>query len=155
MASSTPIRTHPPAEPAVAQTAKSIVPRLQTEDRTCLIATLGTEPQVVTLALQALTDRGEAVHEVVVLHTAPREPRIGAAIARLDAAFAGEPRLAAWRGHYRRVTVEGQAGPVADMLVEEDFGAVLAALYRLVRDRKQAAFRVHLNVSGGRKLMSL
>jgi CRISPR-associated protein Csx14 len=110
---------------------------------------------VVTLALQALTDRGETVHEVVVLHTAPREPRIGTAIARLDAAFAGDPRLAAWRGRYRRITVEGQAGPVADMLEEEDFGAVLAALYRLVRDRKQAAYRVHLNVSGGRKLMSL
>ena len=110
---------------------------------------------MVTLALQALLSQGEAVGEVVVVHTGPREPRIAEAVRRLDAAFGEDERLTPWRGHYRRTVILGQAGPVADMLAEEDFGATLAALYRLVRDTKQAGYRIHLNVSGGRKLMSL
>jgi len=127
-----------------------------TTDRpVCLIATLGTEPQVVTLALQALAAQGETIREVAVIHTAPREPRIGEALRRLDDAFAGDPRLAAWRGRYRRMVILGEAGPVSDMLAEEDFGATLRALYQVVRNYKTAGYRVHLNVSGGRKLMAL
>jgi len=121
----------------------------------CLIATLGTEPQVVTLALQALVDRGEPIHEVVVVHTASHEPRIADAVRRLDTAFVEDRRLMPWQGHYRRIFIRGQTGPVDDMLAEEDFGATLAVLYRLVRDTKQAGCRIHLNVSGGRKLMTL
>jgi CRISPR-associated protein Csx14 len=120
-----------------------------------LIATLGTEAQVVTLALQALIRQGEAIREVAVVHTAPREPRIAEAIRRLDTAFTEDERLAPWRHSYRRSVILGQDGPVNDMLVEEDFGATLAALYRLVRDYKQAGYRIHLNVAGGRKLMAL
>ena len=121
----------------------------------CLIATLGTEPQVATLALQALVATGETIREVAVVHTAPREPRIAEAIRRLDDAFARDPRLAAWHGCYRRVVILGEAGPVPDMLVEEDFAATLRALYQVVRNYKAAGHRVHLNVSGGRKLMAL
>jgi len=121
----------------------------------CLIATLGTEPQVVTLTLQALAAQSELIREIAVIHTAPREPRIGEAIRRLDDAFASDPRLAAWRGGYRRVVILGEAGPVSDMLAEEDFGATLRALYQAARNYKAAGYRVHLNVSGGRKLMAL
>jgi CRISPR-associated protein Csx14 len=120
-----------------------------------LVATLGTEPQVVTLALQALEAAGQAVERVVVIHTAPGEPRIAGAIAVLDQAFATESRLAAWRGRLRLVEIAGAAGPLPDMLAEEDFGATLAVLYREVRDLKQAGRRVHLNLAGGRKVMSL
>ena len=41
------------------------------------------------------------------------------------------------------------------MLEEEDFGATLRALYTVVRDTKASGYRVHLNLSGGRKLMAL
>ncbi len=121
----------------------------------CLVATLGTEPQVVTLSLQALSAAGTIVHEVVVIHTAAREPRIAGAIRTLDAAFATDERLASWRNHYHRTVILGGAGPVADMLEEEDFGATLRALYQVVRNYKQAGYTVHLNISGGRKIMAL
>jgi CRISPR-associated protein Csx14 len=121
----------------------------------CLIATLGTEPQVVTLALQALLNQGEAVGEVAVGHIGLREPRIAEAARRLDTAFGEDERLTTWRGHYRRTVILEQAGPVDNVLAEEDFGATPAALCRLVRDTKKAGYRIHLNVSGGGKLMSL
>jgi len=36
------------------------------------------------------------------------------------------------RGRLRLVEIAGAAGPLPDMLAEEDFGAVLAVLYRAV-----------------------
>jgi CRISPR-associated protein Csx14 len=119
------------------------------------IATLGTEPQVVTLALQSLVALAEPIAEVVVVHTAPHDPRIIEAVAVLERAFASEERLAQWRGRLRLVEIAGAAGPLPDMVAEEDFGTVLAALYKEVRDSKQAGSRVHLNLAGGRKVMSL
>ena len=121
----------------------------------CLVATLGTEPQVITLALQALEHTGETIERILVIHTAPREPRIAEAIRVLDSAFAPGGALAARQRLYRRAEIVGPAGPVPDVLAVEDFGATLALLYREVRDLKQAGWRVHLNVAGGRKVMSL
>jgi len=122
-----------------------------------LIATLGTEPQVVTLALQALVQRGDAPARVLVVHTAPsplRAPAIAEAVRTLDAAFAEDARLEKWRPAYERIVIVGRHGPVTDTLGEEDFAAALAVLYRTVRDAKAAGHRVHLNLSGGRKLIS-
>ncbi len=121
----------------------------------CLIATLGTEPQVVTLALQALASMGEGVRDVIVVHTAALDARIAGAVQALDTAFATDGRLATWRAGYCRLVIRGQSGPVPDLLEEEDFGATLNTLYRAVRGRKQAGQAVHLSLSGGRKLMAL
>jgi CRISPR-associated protein Csx14 len=51
-----------------------------------LIATLGSEPQVVTLALDLLEQAGQVISEVIVLHTAGKAMR--AAMARLREEFA-------------------------------------------------------------------
>ena len=40
------------------------------------LATLGSEPQVVTLALQLLAQKGVEIAEARVIHTAPRSPAI-------------------------------------------------------------------------------
>ena len=119
-----------------------------------MIATLGTEPQVVTLALLELERQGDAVDEVVVVHTTGRrDERIEMAIADLDRAFAKEPRLARYR--YRRALLEGDGRPLEDIAIEADVQVVFRTLYRLVHDYKRRGYRVHLNVAGGRKPMSI
>jgi CRISPR-associated protein Csx14 len=123
--------------------------------RAFLVATLGTEPQVVTLTLQALVVLNQAVSDVVVIHTAAADARIAAAVRTLDETFLSDDRLAPWAGHYRRAGISGPGGPVADMLDAEDFGTTLAALYSTVRNCKADGGRVHLNLTGGRKLMAL
>ncbi|HID06265.1 MAG TPA: hypothetical protein EYP10_03865, partial [Armatimonadetes bacterium] len=45
------------------------MPRGKTRWREVLIATLGTEPQVVTLVLDELLKRKHGIHRVVVVHT--------------------------------------------------------------------------------------
>ncbi len=94
----------------------------------CLVCTLGTEAQVVTLALEALTRRGEQVDEVVVVHTAGQDDRIAEAVRRLDEVFAHEPRLAPWRDGYRRRMIQSPSGPVVDLAGAEAVSATLTSL---------------------------
>lgn len=78
-----------------------------------LVSTLGTEPQVVTLALAELERLGESIAEVTVVHTHPRgDERIHAAITKLEQAFATEPAFQNYR--LRKVELQGDGQPLAD-----------------------------------------
>ena len=118
-----------------------------------LIATLGSEAQVVTLVLDFLRERGEPVERVIVVHTAPREPPIAEALARAQAEFAN--------GYYpppielHTIQIESADGPLADVDTAEGAQATFTAIYRAVRAEKLAGRRVHLSVAGGRKTMSV
>jgi len=119
----------------------------QEERREVVVATLGSEPQVVTIALDLLRERGHRPEEVVVVHTVGDVVR--PALARLAEEFAsGEVA-------YRPVPIEGPSGPVADIVTEEDATALLRTLYREVRALKRAGCRVHLSIAGGRKPMAV
>jgi CRISPR-associated protein Csx14 len=113
-----------------------------------LIATLGTEPQVVTLALDLLQTKGYPIAEVIVVHTVGKV--VQPALSRLAEEFA---RPAA--GVYRPVPVEGQDGPIEDIVTEADTAALLRTLYRVVLAEKRAGRLVHLSIAGGRKPMAV
>jgi len=116
-----------------------------------VVATLGTEPQVVTLALDLLLGRGHCIGEVVVVHTHPAV--VGEGLARLK----GE------EGHYQalRPPIRFRYVPVCDdrrypqdIVSEEDAALLLRVLYRVVADLKRRGCRVHMCIAGGRKVMA-
>lgn len=122
--------------------------------RHVLVATLGTQPQVVTLAVDLLAkDEGVVVDEVHVIHTAAEGP-VGDALERLRAEFPDNC-------HYRNrrcsfnpapiVTPEGR--PVRDIRTEDDANSAFQTIYRVVLEQKQARKRVHLSIAGGRNSM--
>jgi CRISPR-associated protein Csx14 len=113
-----------------------------------LIATLGSEPQVVTLVLDLLQEKGYPITEVIVVHTVGQA--VQPALARLAEEFA---RLTHYR--YRPTPVESESWPIADILTEADTAGVLRTLYRLVLAEKRAGRRVHLSIAGGRKPMAV
>lgn len=115
-----------------------------------LIATLGVEPQVVTIALDRLLAEGYPIAEVVVVCTA--SPGVRAALAELEAEFA----TGAYPGLVLRaapVTAEG--APVEDFRTTDELRALLGTLYREVRGARDSGHTVHLLVSGGRKVMGI
>lgn len=116
--------------------------------RQVLIATLGTEPQVVTLALDLLLAKGYAIDEVIVVHTVGEAVR--PALAALGRQFAQPGAYG-----YRPVLVKGDNGPVADIVTESDTAALLRTLYRVVLAEKRAGRLVHLSIAGGRKPMAV
>jgi CRISPR-associated protein Csx14 len=113
-----------------------------------LIATLGTEPQVVTLALDLLQAKGYLISEVIVVHTMGEI--VQPALKRLAEEFAN-----LGIGVYKPVPVEGQEGPIEDIVREADTGALLRTLYRVVLAEKRAGRLVHLSIAGGRKPMAV
>ncbi len=117
-----------------------------------LIATLGTEPQVVTAALDLLTQKGEQIARVIVVHTyAPQTP-IQAAVETLQAAFNETPGnlplnlipICDERGH-----------PFQDVETPQAAEAAFRTLYNQVRLTKLNGERVHLSIAGGRKTMTI
>lgn len=115
-----------------------------------LVATLSTEPQGVTWLLDWLLAEGYPIGEVAVIHTSGEVIR--PAVQRLDDEFASGVYPAI---RYRRIPIIGPRGPVADILTEEDAGALLRALYRTLQAARQAGLTIHLSVTGGRKTMAI
>ncbi|MCS6859780.1 MAG: CRISPR-associated ring nuclease [Abditibacteriales bacterium] len=120
-----------------------------------LIATLGSEPQVITLALDCLRARGHDIGEVVVVHTAPTQEPIRTSFAKLKAEL---PHYKSLRPPvaFHFVPIKHKDGTCpADITTEQDAGAVFSVLYREVLNAKRHGRRVHLSVAGGRKVMSV
>jgi len=118
-----------------------------------LIATLGSEPQVVTLTLDLLLARDAALCEVVVVHTAAAQEPIAAALRTLAQEWGVHAAYA--RLGFRRVEICAEGGPVADVDTESGAAATFRALYGAVVQAKRQNRRVHLSISGGRKTMSV
>jgi CRISPR-associated protein Csx14 len=115
-----------------------------------LVATLGVEPQVVTITLDRLLAAGRTIGEVAVVHTL--DAGVREALAVVAAEFG--------RGFYpgvrlRAVPVTGARGAVTDFHGEECLRALLGTLYGEVRRARQQGVTVHLGVSGGRKVMGI
>jgi CRISPR-associated protein Csx14 len=115
-----------------------------------LIATLGHEPQVVTLVLDELLRRRRPIGDVIVIHTASPQVLDGVAKIREEfrRAYYGQVNL-------RWTPVEDANGPLEDIRTESDVRCLLSTLYRTVRDAKLAHRTVHLSIAGGRKVMAV
>lgn len=124
-----------------------------------LIATLGTEAQVVTAALDLLLARGEPIGEVWAVHTDSREPGIRLAVERLKAAFEDPAEDDTHRIGSVPLSLlpifDEQGRLVDDVDTPASAQAAFRFIYRQVRRAKLAGFRIHLAVAGGRKPLAL
>lgn len=118
-----------------------------------LIATLGVEPQVVSLALDELREE-HWIDLTVVLHTDSTVAPIAQSYKRLRGELP-HYREATPPVKFRFAAICDEAGnALTDVLTEADAKATLRAIYREVLEVKRAGRRVHLCIAGGRKVMS-
>ncbi len=119
-----------------------------------LIATLGTEPQVVTAALDLLLAQDEIIRQAVVAHTlAPGTP-VAAAVETLAEAFRRPPY--AGQVSLQLQPIPGPDGaPLDDVDTPDKAQAAFRLLYREVWQAKKAGLRVHLCIAGGRKTLAV
>ncbi len=116
------------------------------------LATLGAEPQVVTIALQLLLAQEVPLQRAIVVHTSQNVPMIGRALEDLRNTLA-LPSFARIRWEPYPLTRDGV--PLSDIATQEDAQATLAALYALVKGLKQQGHPLHFSIAGGRKVMAL
>lgn len=120
--------------------------------RTVLVAPLGGQPQVVTFALDLLLARGVAVDEVVVIYLAG--PRYRQAYRRLAEAFPGD-RYGDHTIHLRGVPVMRGERALEDVCDTAAADAVWRTVHELIAGLKGRGLRLHLLLTGGRRLMAL
>lgn len=120
--------------------------------RTVLVAPLGGQPQIVTFGLDLLLARGVPVDEVVVIHLA--DPRYRQAYRRLAEAFPGD-QYGNHAIHLRGVPVMRQEYALPDVCDTVDADAVWRTLHELIAGLKARGLRLHLLLTGGRRLMAL
>lgn len=113
-----------------------------------LIATLGTEPQVLTLCLQELLARGERVTEAVGVHSRGEDPAIVAAVERLRREWFSLP-------FGEEVELKLVEVPVADFDSQRSLRILYQRLKDIIVAARSRGHRVHLNLSGGRKPMGI
>lgn len=113
-----------------------------------LIATLGTEPQVVTLTLDLLQVKGYVISEIIVVHAASKPVRSALNILQEEFSHLKDCR-------YRAMAIESDKGQVTDIATEADTAALLRTLYHAVLAEKRAGRLVHLGIAGGRKPMAI
>jgi len=125
--------------------------------REVLIATLGTQPAVVTVTLDLLLAQERPVDEVVVIHTASTHRPIKEALQRLRDEFPNRVHYAHANRPCRyqeiELTVEGR--PFNDVRTAQEAGRVFTTIYQEVRRQKRKGHLIHLSIAGGRKSMSV
>lgn len=117
-----------------------------------LLATLGSEPQVVTIALQTLLEQGIPVETTIVIHTSESSPAIGRALDDVRRAFASPP-FENVRLEFHAITQNGI--PLRDIATQDEAQATFGDLYRLVKELKRQGHQIHFSIAGGRKIMAL
>ncbi len=121
------------------------------------IATLGGQPQVVTLALDVLLARGVRVAEVIILYLSPEQGgngRIHNALRKLDAEL-GNGRYAAHPIRYRLHPIRAGAALLHDIYDEDDANSTWDAVNQLISQLKRERHTLHICISGGRRMLGL
>ncbi|MDL1895093.1 histidine kinase [Anaerolineae bacterium CFX7] len=121
-----------------------------------LVATMGGQSQVVTLALDWLLAQGEEIAQVIVVHVAPQAPRTHKALEQLASEFPRDHYAFANKAIRLRVlSVRNASAPLQDIRTEADAEATWQFMYRLLAELKQQGHALDLVVAGGRRMMGL
>ena len=119
-----------------------------------LVATLGAEPQVVTLTLDILLSQGVRISRVVIVHTLPDREPVRSSLAILNREFL-EQKTYGSEIIYTPYLLAGSTGPLNDISSPQQIDDAFHSLYTLLRHHKRAGYTVHLCIAGGRKTMAL
>lgn len=118
-----------------------------------LIATLGSEAQVVTLTLDLLIERGYPIERLIVLHTDPSQEPIASSFGALQEELERHPPYQHLQ-HEEVCFQDGQGRPLPDVTTPDEMRAVFRTTFETLKRIKQEGHIVHLSAAGGRKAMS-
>jgi len=116
-----------------------------------LIATLGSKPQLVTLAVDCLLQSGESLDEIIVVHTYRDRAETQLALSRLSA----DLFETALQIKLRFLELSNNGIPLQDVTSPEEVDAAFRALYAEVRMIKMHDQAIHLLIAGGRRTLTV
>lgn len=118
-----------------------------------LIATLGSEPQVITAAADLLLAQKYPLRRVIVVHTCPENGPVAKAVEVLKSDAANHVYARPLSFAFHPIIDRGK--PLGDLETPQATDAAFRVLYRLVWQMKREGEQVHLSIAGGRKNLSV
>ncbi len=116
-----------------------------------LIATLGSKPQLITLAVDCLRHDGEILDEVIVVHTRRERTETRSALSRLRLDLAETaPHIT-----LRSLELSHNGTALQDVTSPDEVDAAFHTLYAEVRALKMRDQAVHLLIAGGRRTLAV
>jgi CRISPR-associated protein Csx14 len=113
-----------------------------------LLAMLGVNPQIVTISLDLLLKNEQVqTDEVATVYT--NNEHVRASLTILD-----EELKQSHGPQHRSILIGGKDNPIDDFLTKTDAMVLFRTLYREIKSYKQANWRIHLSIAGGRRVMS-
>jgi CRISPR-associated protein Csx14 len=116
-----------------------------------LMATLGSKPQLITLALDCLHAQGIQPGEVIVFHTWRERPETAQALKCLEE----DTRRAPSTPPYRFLELGSPDGVLRDVTAPSELEAAFRSMFAEVRAAKFAEKSVHLLIAGGRRTLAV
>ena len=122
--------------------------------QTTLVATIGGQPQVVTLALDDLLARGIAISQLILIHFAVENPRLQKATQKVITEIGG-PRYAERPLRLTLYPLMTNSGTLDAIRDEADAHVAWEAINQLIINLKEAHHTLHVCISGGRRMLCL
>ena len=116
-----------------------------------LIATLGSKPQLVTLALDCLHEMGDDPSFLRIIHASKTRPETRQALETLDADFRTKHPLL----NYQPIELNDGGKVLMDITSPEDVHVAFRTMYAEVRDAKLDEKKIHLLIAGGRRTLTV
>ena len=116
-----------------------------------LIATLGSKPQLITLAVDCLKQSGENLDEIIVVHTWRDRAETLSALSQLINDFSTtDPQIS-----LRFLELSNNGIALNDITSPEEVDVAFRALYAEVRAIKLQDQAIHLLIAGGRRTLTV
>lgn len=122
--------------------------------KSTLICTLGSQPQIVTFALDYLLRRRVLINEVIVLTLTLPQGQTERAVSRLQAEFAGD-HYGGQACRLKIVYLRQNRRALAAVKNAADAERVRQIVYTLITDLKRSGRSLHLSIAGGPRMMAL
>jgi RNA polymerase sigma factor (sigma-70 family) len=116
-----------------------------------LIATLGSKPQLATLALDCLHEMRESPVSLILIHASKTRPETQKAIEKIQAdILRSHPDV-----QLNTVELQGNGQALADITSPEEVQVAFRAVYSQVRAAKLDGRKVHMLIAGGRRTLTV
>jgi DNA-binding CsgD family transcriptional regulator len=116
-----------------------------------LIVTLGSKPQLATLALDCLHEMGEDPGSLLIVHASRERPETREALHSIQT----EIPLTYPHLQFDCFELQEKGSPLADITSPQEVQAAFRAVYALVRAAKLDEKKVHLLIAGGRRTLTV
>lgn len=122
-----------------------------------LVATLGGQPQIITFTLDLLLQSGFPISDVFVIHPkAIGQSRLARSLLRLSEELSKKPYPGTRRTiRFHSCVLELDGSAIEDIRDDPHADGTLNTIHHLIGQLKRQGYRIHLSVTGGRRLMSL